>query len=293
MTPNRARSVQVRCKPLTRYTSPYKHDTTPTRAPSDDASMKPITSVDKPRLLTDCLNALESLSVTSQARRPSRLSIHSRASSELNKDLTACTDHFSRTTELLKAKAGSIPDAALLDLKDRLCFVRSTASASSYGGSSSLNLLKDIRQSTQILDSFRKTVDLIEKLDQALDEMSGNIGSDTEDYIDGMNGEDDIPLPPPLKVSGTLWPKRRSGTDELLRHREKAQTGASRWQKGVLGTRSVGSLEVQSLAVRSKYLSCHCLIKVSARWSGHDSARTCSCDKVRQEEPAHGLLRSQ
>jgi len=251
---------------------------------TDDASMKQVTSVDKSRLLTDCLNALESLTVTSQARRPSRLSIRSRASSELNKDLTTCTDHFSRTTELLKAKAGSISDEALLDLKDRLCFVRRAASASSYGGSSSLDLLKDIRQSTQILDSFRKTVDLIDKLDQALDEMSGHIGSDTEDYIDGMNGADDIPLLPPLKVSGTLWPKRRSGTEELLRHRAKAQTGALRWQKVTLGTGSAGSHEIQSLAVRSKYLSCHCLIKMSAKWSGKDVARTCSCYKVKPEE---------
>jgi hypothetical protein len=250
-------------------------------SPSDDGSMKPLTSSNKPRLLTDCLEALDSLTVTSRARRPSRLSIRSRASPELTEDLTTCTDQLVRTAELLKARADSISDEALQDLKDRLSSVRCATSTSSHNGSSSLNLLKDIRQSTQILDSFRKTVDLLDKLDKALDNISGNIGSDTEDYIDGMNEEDDIPLPPPLKVSGTLWPKRRSGTDELLRHREKAQTGASHWQKGILGTCSGGSHEMQSLAVRSKYLPCHCLIKINAKWSGSDVGRTCSFWSVR------------
>lgn len=255
--------------------------------------MKADISPDGPRLLTDCLDALDSLTVTSRARRPSRLSIRSRASSEFTEDLTACTDHFVRTTELLKARAGSISDEALLDLKDRLCSVQYATSKFSYDGSSSLNLLKDIRQSTQILDSFRKTVDLMDKLDKAMDEISGHVGSDTEDYIDGMNDEDDVPLPPPLKVSGTLWPKRRSGTDELLRHREKAHAGASRWQKGILGTGSGGSHEIQSFAVRSKYLSCHCLIRMGAKWSGNDVARTCSCCEVRPLASPHSLSRLQ
>jgi hypothetical protein len=226
--------------------------------------MRLVKTADGPQLLTDCLDTLESLSVTSRALKPSKSFICSRASSELTEDLTACTDRFVRTTELLKARAESISDEALLDLKDRLRSVPYARSKSSRDGSSNLSLLRDIRQSTQILDSFRRTADLLDNLDKALNDLSGSIDSDTEDYIDSVNEKEDIPLPPPLKVSGTFWPKRRIGTDECLRHREKAKTDASRWQKVVLG--EGGSHEIRSLIVRSKYLSCHCLIKISARW---------------------------
>jgi len=226
--------------------------------------MRPGKTSDGSQLLTHCLDTLETLSATSRALKPSKSFRCSRVSSELTEDLTACTDSFVRTTELLKARAESISDEALLDLKDRLRSVPYATSKSSRGGSSNLSLLKDIRQSTQILDSFRKTADLLENLDKALDDLSGSIDSDTEDYIDSVNEKEDLPLPPPLKVSGTFWPKRRVGTDEHLRHREKAKTDASHWQKVVLG--EAGGHEVRSLVSRSKYLSCHCLIKISARW---------------------------
>ena len=226
--------------------------------------MSPLTSADGARLRTDCLDTLDSLSVTSLALTPSKLSFaSSRTKSGLAEDLTVCTDHFIRTTELLKARAESFPDGASLDLQDRLRSVPSAISQSSRDHSSSLNLLEDIRRSTQILDSFRKTVDLLDKINKVLDDLPGNVGSDTEDYIDGMNEEEDIPLPPPLKVSGTCWPERRVGADELLRQREKALADASHWQKNVLEKNE--SHGIRSLAIRSKHVSLHGLRKVSAK----------------------------
>jgi len=236
--------------------------------------MSPLTSADGARLRTDCLDTLDSLSVTSLVLSPSKSSFTgSRTkSSRLAEDLTVCTDHFVRTTELLKARAELFPDGALLDLQDRLRSVPRAISKSSRDHSSSLNLLKDIRRSTQILDSFRKTVDLLDKINKALDDLAGSVGSDTEDYIDGMNEEEDIPLPPPLKVSGTCWPERRVGAEELLRQRAKANADASQWQKGVLKRHE--SHGIRSLAIRSKHTSRHGLIKVSATRQGGELTRT-------------------
>lgn len=208
---------------------------------------------DDSSLLVDCLERLDSLSSLA-------LSLHSARATRVRGDIVrrdeTCPDHtieLVRTIELVKAQAPDAPKEALLDLHHRL---RSTCIAP-MGGQNTRALSHDIQRSTEDLDSCRRTMLLYRDLDHALCEHSTSNWSGCDEYIDSRYENEDLPLPPPLKVLRTFWPNRRIGTFEHLRRRDEAHWNVAKWQKGVLG--------MDGKLVETGYRLHHTCIAVSAK----------------------------
>jgi hypothetical protein len=245
-------------------------------------------------VLDDCLVSLDSLS-SANLSEPTQATKHYEDTADNTESFSDHKIELIRTIELLKALVNeevrsvakkssvaieeSAPKEALLDLQHRLRSLCVTPPAVRHSRASTANIV----QLTEKLDSCRKTMVLYDDLDQAstaFDESAGFnchgyiCGRDVcDEYIESRYGNENIALPPPLKVLRTCWPSRRMETSGHLRHREKANLDTLRWQKGVMG--AGGNGPVQSAFIRSKYLSGHAFIKVSAMLHTRNVARGC------------------